>query len=141
PTTGIIGANTDFGRNLAHIPTLVWVANADPLTYVAGQTYAFDGYLQAQNASHQLTVVNGNVHAWTTLDETAVCDWLQTKTLQTPTSGRTLADEDGTWFHFQIEQEVAGSFTPFTWSVDALARRVDLSQTRNLRRISIDAAS
>ncbi|MCY2960866.1 MAG: hypothetical protein NTY35_11925 [Planctomycetota bacterium] len=139
PIGGTIGAGTDFGRNLVHIPTLVWIANADPLVYLGTQTYAFDGYLQAQNAGHQLTVASGNVHAWTTLDETAVCDWLQTKTLQTPNGGRTLADEDGTWFRFQIEQDAPGSFTPFTWSIDTVARRVDISQTANLRRISIDA--
>lgn len=139
PINGQIGAGTDFGRNLAHIPTLVWVANNDPLAYVVAQTYAFDGYLQAQNAGHQLYVASGNVHSWQTLDETAVCDWLQTKTLQTPTSGQTIADEDGPWFHFDVEQDAAGSFTPFTWNIDAPARHVDLSQTANLRRITIHA--
>ncbi len=138
PTTGQIGVGTDFGRNLAHIPTLVWVANNDPLAYVVAQTYAFDTYLQAQNAGHQFTLANGNTHSWSTLDETAVCDWLQTKTLQTPSSGRTLADEDGVWHHFTIEQNTPGVFTPFTWDIDTVARRVELSQTANLDRISID---
>lgn len=140
PITNQIGPGTDFGRNLAHIPTLVWIASGDPLLYLGTQSYAFDGHLQAQNAGHQLTVASGSVHSWSTLDETAVCDWLQTKTLQTPSAGRTLADEDGTWFHFGIEQDAPGAFTPFTWDVDTQARRLELSQTANLRRISFDAA-
>lgn len=141
PNTGVIGPNTDLGRNLEHVPTLVWVADHDPLAYVVTQTYAFDGYLQAQNAAHQLNVASGNFHSWTTLDETAVCDWLQTKTLQTPTSGRLLADENGRWLHFDVEQNVAGAFTPFTFDVDTLARRITLTQSANLRRVSVHAAA
>ncbi len=139
PITGQIGAGTDMGRNLAHIPTAIWIANADPMVYLAAQTYAFDGYLQNQNASHTLTVPNGNVHSWSTLDETAVCDWMQTKTLQQPTSGNTLADEDGVWFRFQVEQDVRGAFTPFTWAHDVLTRHLDITQTANLKRITFDA--
>lgn len=139
PISGQIGAGTNLGRNLAHLPTLVWIANADPLTYLGTQTYAFDAHLQSQNAGHQLYVANGNVHSWSTLDETYVCDWLAARTLQTPSAGRTLADENGPWFHFQVEQGVAGAFTPFTWDIDTVARRVQLLQTQNLRRISLDA--
>ncbi|MBL8862289.1 MAG: hypothetical protein JNK02_09790 [Planctomycetes bacterium] len=141
PIQGTIGAGTDFARNLFAVPTLTWIASAEPLAYLATQTYAFDGHLQAQNVAHAFVVASGNVHAWTTLDETAVCDWLQTKTLQTPTAGRTLADENGRWLHFDLEQDAAGSFTPFTWSIDAAARRIELSQTANLRRVSIHAAA
>jgi len=138
PITGQIGVGTDFGRNLAHIPTLVWVANNDPLAYVVAQTYALNTYLQAQNAGHQFTLTNGSSHSWSTLDETAVCDWLQTKTLQTPSSGRTLADEDGVWHHFTIEQNTRGVFTQFTWDIDTATRVVEFSETTNLKRVSID---
>ncbi len=141
PITGQIGVGTDLGRNLEHVPTSIWIANADPLAYLAAQTYAFDGYLQPQNVGHTLTVVTGNTHTWQTLDETAVCDWLQTKTLQTPTSGRTLADEDGNWHHFRVEQDFQRVFTPFTWSIDVPSATVEIVDTANLKRITLDAAS
>lgn len=139
PITGQIANGTNLGRNLAHLPTLIWMANADPLGYLVTQTYAFDAHLQSQNAGHQLNVVNGGVHSWSTLDETFVCDWLAQRTLQTPSAGRTLASENGPWFHFHVEQGAGGTFTPFTWEIDTVTRSVQLLQTANLRRISIDA--
>jgi dienelactone hydrolase len=140
PITGVASAQNDLARNLSSIPTYTTIANADPLLYLGTQTYALDGVLQAQAAGHQLSILNGNVHAWTTLDETAICDWLQSKTLQSPLSARTLATENGRWHDFDVEQTAAGAFTPFTWSVDVPTRRVQISQTANLHRLSIHAA-
>ncbi len=139
PFTGAVGAGTDFARNLAHIPTLTWIANSDPMVYLGTQTYAFDAHVRAQNAANALTVVSGNTHAWTTLNGQAVCDWLQQFTLQAPTSGSTLADEDGVWLRFHVQQDAPGAFTPFTWSVDAGTRTIVISQTANLRVLTIDA--
>jgi pimeloyl-ACP methyl ester carboxylesterase len=139
PISGQIGIGTDMGRNLAAIPTSTWIANADPLAYLVQQTYAFTGYLQAQTAVHQFTVAPGTTHTWATIDETAICDWLQTKTLQTPRSGNTIADEDGNWYHFGVEQSVPGQFTPFTWSLELQPRIVSIRQTANLERMTVDA--
>ena len=55
-------------------------------------------------------------------------------------SARTIADEDGQWLYFFVEQDAFGSFTPFTWSVDAAQKRVEVSQTKNLRRLRITPA-
>lgn len=141
PTFGTINPTTNFARNLKSIPTHIWIANADPMAYLVTQTSAFDGHLQAQGVDHQYTSPPGNTHVWATVDETAACDWLQTKTLQTPTSQSTLADEDGRWYHFDVEQQATGAFTPFTWDVNAAARRVTISGTRNMKRVSIDSTS
>jgi len=141
PIFGTIGPTTNFARNLKSIPTHIWIADADPMAYLVTQTTAFDGHLQAQGVGHQFTSPAGNTHVWPTVDEFAACEWLQTKSLQMPTSQSTLTDENGRWYHFDIEQQAAGAFTPFTWDVNAAARRVTISGTRNLQRISIDAAS
>jgi len=138
--TGQVGVGTDFARNLSHVPTLVWMANYDPLIYLGTQTNAFYGHIQPQNPAHQLTVVSGTSHSWSTLDETVVCDWLQQFTLQSPMSGSMLCDEDGVWRHFVVEQVAHTAFTPITWAINVALRRVDVLQTANLLRVSVDAA-
>lgn len=141
PFTNQVGVDTDFARNLAHVPTMTWLAMYDPFAYLYNQSSVFSTRIAGQNVSNNLHLVNANVHQWTTLDCAYACDWLQQFTLQIPSSGSSIADEDGQWFRFQIEQDAAGSFTPFTWSVDVPNRRIDLSATRNLKRIKIDRAA
>ena len=138
---GNIGAETNFARNLAHVPTLTWLATGEPNIYLYNQTTAFSAHVATQNVVNNLHYVNANVHLWSTLDCNYVCNWLQQYTLTLPTSGSSLADEDGKWFQFQIEQDAAGSFTPFSWSVDAVNSHFDLSATKNLKRIKIDRAA
>jgi dienelactone hydrolase len=141
PFTGLIGAGTDFARNLGHVPTLVWLASGDPTAYLVNQTTAFETHIQAQNANNQLHLAPGTVHAWTTLDPTYVCNWLSQFTLALPRGGTSLADEDGQWLDFFVEQDASGSFTPFTWSVDAAAKRITISGTANLHRLRVLSAA
>jgi hypothetical protein len=130
--------DVDLVRNMTHVPTLSWVADSDPLPHLVAQTMAFHAHLGPLNPANRLRVVGSNLHSWTTLDETYVCDWLASHSLHEPTSGSVLADEDGQWFHFQVEQEVSGDFTPFTWSVDATTRTIHVTATTNLERLTID---
>jgi hypothetical protein len=123
------------------VPTLVWLAIDEPTRYLRNQTQAFEGHVQAQNAANALHVAPGNIHAWTTLDPGYVCNWLSQFTLTPPRSGHTLADEDGPWFDFFVEQDASGSFTPFDWSVDAANKIITVSATRNLHRLRIHAAA
>lgn len=140
PQSGAVSTLGDMARNLASIPTLTQIASADPMLYLGTQTYGFDAHLQAQNAGHAFGLLGGSVHAWTTLDETFVCDWLQTHVLQSPLAGRTLATEDGRWHDFDVEQSAIGAFSAFTWDVDPLVRHVEISATENVHRLAIHAA-
>jgi hypothetical protein len=69
-----------------------------------------------------------------------VCNWFATKSLSLPTSARTIADEDGNWLYFFVEQDASGAFTPFTWSVDTALKTIDVSATKNLKRLKITPA-
>jgi dienelactone hydrolase len=140
PFTGQVGALTDFARNLEHVPTLVWMAVNDPTRYLQKQTTTFDSHIQGQNPNNTFHLAPGNVHAWTTLDPAFVCNWFAQFTLTLPRSGHALADEDGQWLEFMVEQDASGAFTPFTWSVDAPTKTITLSGTRNLRKLRIHAA-
>jgi pimeloyl-ACP methyl ester carboxylesterase len=140
PFTGQIGAFNDFARNLSHIPVLVWRASADPTLFLVRQTDDFDFHVQPFNASNQYTQAPGTMHAWTTLNAQYLCDWFSTKTLTLPSAARTLADEDGNWLYFFVEQDAPGAFTPFTWNVNAAAKTITINATQNLKRLKITPA-
>ena len=137
PITHLVGAGTDMARNLP--VTRCWMADNDPQPYLPLQTQIFYNHIQPMDRSDVLTIVSGNQHSWDTLDDTVVCDWLSTYTLHYPLIGNTLADLDGAWYHFQIEQDAGGAFTPFSWFADANANRISFWSTANLHRISFDA--
>lgn len=141
PWTGLIDPTTDMARNLGHVPTLAWLAEGDPSLALFSETVKFSSHIQGQNQGNMLELVPSSAHTWHTLDEVQVCDYLSKFTLELPKSGRTLADENGRFFHFEIEQDEALRFTPFTWSVDSVQNRLDLSATANLKRISVDCES
>jgi pimeloyl-ACP methyl ester carboxylesterase len=141
PVSNLIGIGTDFARNLGHVPTLVWLAANEPTAYLQNQTVVFASHVQPQNVNNVLHVAPGNIHAWTTLDPAFVCNWLAQFTLTIPRGGSSLADEDGQWLGFFVEQDASGAFTPFDWGVDAALKRITLSGTRNLRRLRVNAAS
>jgi hypothetical protein len=138
PSNGTIGVGTDMSRNLSHVPVRDWMANNDPMLYLRDQTTAFDSHVNGQNLNNTLTIVDGTVHKWSTLDDHAVCDWLSQFTLQIPRSANTLADQEGTYFWFYVNQSAPGSFTPFSWVMDSVNNRITLYNTANLARTSID---
>ena len=145
-TLGLIGGGqlgrmfAMAARNLAHVPILNWLAAGDPMVYLYEQTDEFQKHVEHQNTQNTLVIAPGTVHSWNTLDETAVCNWLAQFTLQLPTQGRLLADQDGTWLRFQVTQDHGGEFTPFDWTATAGTNRLQLSGTRNLRSLTVDAA-
>jgi hypothetical protein len=137
PMTHVVGAGTDMARNLPVVRC--WMANNDPQPYLPEQTQVFFDHIQPMNRNDVFTIVHASGHTWDTLDDTAVCDWLSTYTLIDPSIGNTLADLGGAWHHFQIDQEVGGAFTPFSWFADANANRISFWGTANLQRISVDS--
>jgi hypothetical protein len=137
PQTELVGVGTDMGRNLSYVRS--WMADQDPQPYLPLQTQLFAAHMQALNPANVLTTAPGNMHSWSTLDDTAVCDWLAQYTLQEPSIGSTLADQDGAWHRFIVEQGAPGAFTPFSWFADSNANRLSLWATANLKRISVDS--
>lgn len=139
PFTGQIVPGTDMARNLKHVPTLVWLASDDPFTLMVDQTMAFFGHIQTLNAANILTLAPSTFHTWLSLNESLVCDYFAQFTLELPTSGNVLADENGVFLRFQIEQDTAFHLTPFTWSVNTVQNQLNINQTTNLRRIAVNA--
>jgi dienelactone hydrolase len=138
PLTEQIGVGTDMSRNLRTVHC--WLADNDPQPYLPLQTHLFYDHIHAANPADVLTIVPGNVHSWSTLDDTVACDWLSRYTLQELTIGNTLADQDGTWGRFIVQQSAPGAFTPFSWHADAPPNRLSLWATANLQRLSVNLA-
>ncbi len=136
-----VDPTTDLARNLTHMPIQSWMADQDPLPELIVQNLAFEAHMASLQAPHQLNLVVSDQHSWDTLDQTAALDWLATQTLTVPTSARTLADQDGTWFHFYIDQDQALAFSPFDWSIDSNLNTLDLLATENIQRITVNHVS
>lgn len=129
---------TDMGRNLAHLAVRHHRAAQDPLAYVVQQNVLLHAHLLGLGVPSVEAVEPGALHAWSSLDQRAALDWLGEHRLSVPLAASTLADRDGTWFHFQVQQDAFGSFTPFTWESDPLANRLSISATANLDTLTAD---
>jgi pimeloyl-ACP methyl ester carboxylesterase len=142
PVTQIVDLDTDLGRNLLHLGTYSTRTTLD-VPYLATQSDLFHTHLLSRGADplrHRWSVVNYPGHSWDAVTERSVCDWLRTFRLAIPTSGSTLADRDARYFHFDVEQDAPGAFTPFAWSVDEATNAVAVSATSNLAAIAVHSA-
>ncbi len=113
--------------------------------YLIEQTDVLDTYLQSKGAvpgmGYDYFVHPYASHDWGLLDEGQVLDWLAPFTLQSPTTGDTLADRDGAYYYFDVVQSANGAFTPFRWTVNALINSVLVVETKNLASITVDTAA
>ena len=124
--------------NLVHVPIHTWYAVNDPKVNILTQTQIIHSeFLNHYGGTSVVTEVQGSTHSWNNLDEVAACDWLEQFSLTLPSSGSTLADKNGTWFHFDVEQDAAGAFTPFDWNVDVATNALTINNTGNLQRVSV----
>jgi pimeloyl-ACP methyl ester carboxylesterase len=137
--TSQIVSGTEVARNLSHVNLSLFRTNQD-VDYLTTQHDVFVSYLAnlpLVSAQHVNAVVNFPGHSWDALDERAVCDWLRQFTLATPAAANTLADSDAVYFHFELTQDAAGAFSPFSWAVDTQANALSLTATQNVQRIKV----
>jgi pimeloyl-ACP methyl ester carboxylesterase len=140
----LVNPNTDLARNLSATPVLNHFAEFDPLAnlvYMTQTIFSWLGLIPGMQTA--LISAPLSIHHWSTLDEINALDFLSSHTLQIPSTGqhRVLADRDGKWFHFDIQQDTAGAFTPFRWDYESGLNRLTLDQTENLARIVVDSNS
>ncbi|MBK8180683.1 MAG: hypothetical protein IPK67_17670 [Planctomycetes bacterium] len=141
-----VDEGADLARNLASTPLATWRAEFDTIPYLPDQNDILDQHLQQKlgrvpGPTYGYTVVPFTGHDWRMLDAAQACDWMSQFTLSVPMSGRTLADVDATYEHFYVEQEAAGAFTPFDWSIDQASNTISITATQNLARLTVDSLS
>ncbi|MCK6445039.1 MAG: hypothetical protein L6Q99_01485 [Planctomycetes bacterium] len=135
-----------LATNLSHVALKLVRADNDPLAYLSRQTDVLDNHLRTNlgfvpGPRYAYDVVTGTAHVWTTLHFKNACDWLAQHTLTLPTQATTIADHDGVYFRFQVEQDAPNAFTPFQWNIDAANNALSLVETKNLKRVTLDVAS
>ena len=141
PGTTQVDQLKSMGTNLVHLPIKMINADEDPLVYLVDQTKSFRDFMTSLGALIAYEEVDNDQHEWSSLNEKEACDFLEAFSLSTPLSGDTLADRDGAWFWFDIEQDFSGAFTPFTWSIDSGANKLSIKNTANLKRVGLDLAT
>ncbi|MED6335801.1 MAG: hypothetical protein VYE81_10390 [Planctomycetota bacterium] len=143
PVTLGVDPATDMARNLAQIPFETSYATMDPLAYLTVQSTTFHSWMTALPASTSLVAIDAAGHSWGTLDEEAALDFLEAQSLTIPRDGthRLIADREGAWMHFTIEQDAPDAFTPFRWNLNTGLNRLVVDQTANLERITADTVA
>lgn len=134
-----IDQDTDLARNLSHLPVKIWAVDADPLQHLVDQSRQLDDQLARRGGAAALQIGVGNQHAWATIAESAVLDFLAPYRASMPGANqtvRTLAETDGRWLHFDVAQVQPGHFTPFTWNALTALNRMYVFQTENLASIA-----
>ena len=140
PVSLLVNDQTDLARNLAQIPVMTVLATGDTHPYLPFQTQCWVGELQHVGVNNRFITVPFVGHSWAALDDHATCEWFDPIRASVPTEGNQLADEDGQRVQrFTVQQDHTGAFTPFQWYADAIANRLSLWGTVNLKRLTVDA--
>ena len=143
--TLLVDRSSDLARNLQHVPLYVTRASSDPIWYLPRQSDVLDQHLmdlgRVPGVDYEYVIEPFSGHAWQMLDFKLVCDWLDQQVLQLPTSGDTLVDRDGVYFHFLVEQDLLEVWTPFSWELDPATNAFEISDSTNLRRVTVDTVA
>lgn len=139
---GTVDPRGALSSNLSHIPFQHWYATMDANGFIIDQTVALDQAMQQAGADTELIPQSFAIHSWTTLDNAAVLDWLESQALARPKVGdvtRTIADRDGAWHDLDIEQTNSGALTPIVWTVRPDNNIFYAIETGNLAELAVDA--
>ncbi len=141
-TTLAVEQDQDLARNILHVPTRSVRAAGEPIAYLTTQNDVLHSHFlslgRQVGPTYDYQVVPGTVHNWSTLNMKQACDFVGQFTLNLPTSASTLADANGKYFYFDVQQDVAGSFTRFDWTLQSAFNKLTLLSTKNLKRVTID---
>jgi pimeloyl-ACP methyl ester carboxylesterase len=145
PQTLQVDLTNNLSRNIRHMPVKVWRASNEPAltAYLSEECDVFVTHQNQIGGKAAYEIVPYSEHEWDLLDEGEALQWLGQHTLTVPTNGHTLADHDGSYFHFDVTQDAPGAFTRFSWDVDPLPaiNKMDLFNTANLTQLRVDPIS
>jgi len=140
----LIDPETDMVRNLVHVPVIHVSATQDPLQYLIAQSWATHGQLIGRGGSSQWRTVPSNQHSWLTLDVGILDDLAALQLAPAGSSGGSLvpvlADRDGAWHHFELQQARDKRFSTFAFAWDAGRTLIELRDLSNVARIGFDRA-
>ncbi len=131
--------------NLTTTPVKTIYGLTDSNAYLIDQSVQLDQFFTSVGATNHIlepTVVPPDCsgdHCWDTADEEAVCNWLETITLDdNPSAGTILTDRSVRWGQFDIETDAANEFTCVDFALSNLANSIKFLHVQNLSEISFD---
>lgn len=138
----LVSGGDHMARNLSEVPVRTYYGVGDGQGYLVDEALQLDGFMSTISSTHELvalpadcTPVQGG-HCWATIDETEVCDWLETKVLGTPGQiGQVLADRNARWGNLDVTPTLAGVFSSFDYSISSSQNSIRLLGTSNLESV------
>ncbi len=138
----LIDPETDMVRNLAHVPVIHVSAAQDPVQYLIAQSLATHARLLGWAGDSQWRTVTSNQHSWATLGVDILDDLAPLQLAPPGTSGgagiEVLADRDGRWHAFELQQARDKRFSTFTFAWDAGRARLELRDLSNIARLTFE---
>ena len=138
----LIDPETDMVRNLAHVPVIHVSATQDPLQYLVAQSFATHTRLLGWMGDSQWRTIPSNQHSWTTLGANILDDLAPLQLAPPGASGgpgvQVLADRDGRWHAFELQQARDKRFSTFTFAWDAGRARLELRDLSNIARLTFE---
>lgn len=139
--TGALIPEGHMALNLERVPVRNTYAIYDPNLSLIDQTLALHDYLGSVGGSTSEVPVNASAHAWSTIDATAVLDWLEPQRLDVPELEeivRVRPDRDSRWHDLGIELRDPGAFGELLYSSRPSLGALYLIGAENLGAIEAD---
>jgi len=130
---------TDLARNLKHTPVYQWAVAGDPLPHLVNQAGLLHDQIETRGGTSSLNIGTGSVHEWDSLNEGAVLNFLEPMVRQDPPVGpklKTLVHADGRFYHFDVDQAQAGTFSSFEWKVLTGLNRIYFEKVKNVSQFT-----
>ncbi|MDG1050783.1 MAG: alpha/beta hydrolase-fold protein, partial [Planctomycetota bacterium] len=143
----LVPGGNHMASNLAGVAVRTYYGIGDSQQYLIDQGQSLHALMGSLGLQHELVALPANCtpqqqgHCWSTIDETEVCDWLSSKSYQSPGPvGRILADRDGRWGEISVEPALSNEFAVVEYSVSGPQNSVRLQGTSNVDVIELDLA-
>lgn len=139
--TGALIPDDHMALNLERVPVRNTYAIYDQNLSLVDQTLALHDYLGNQGGTTLEVPLNASAHAWSTLDATAVLDWLEPQRLDVPELEeivRLRPDRDGRWHDVGIELRDANAFGELLYSSRPSIGALYLIGSENLETVEAD---
>jgi len=142
--TGALLGDGHMALNLERIPVRNTYAIYDQNVSLVEQTVALHDYLGTSGGTTTEVPINASSHAWTTLDATAVLDWLEPQRLDVPALEEIVklrADRDGRWHDVELKLRDDEAFGELLYSSRPSIGALYLIGIENLDAIEANVAA
>ena len=128
--------------NLFYSNLSIWYNLNDPNLHLLQQNMELLNWMQGRSLPVVSNILSrGPTHAWSLLDYTAACNWLDTKSLQLPLAGDLLMDRQARFLFFDLRAEdTAGQFSRVSYDANLGINKLSLTGVENVHFLDVTTA-